>query len=488
MAPVSRLVLALLLIGCAAPQEAPARRPNVVILMADDHSADVFGAYGNAKARTPHLDALAGRGVRFDRAYCNQPVCTPSRQSILTGLYSHTIGVTRLETPLPEKTLTVADHFGAQGYRTASIGKMHFNSRLKHGFDLRVDTPEYQAWLKEAKPAVPKARVRGPWQPFKTPAREWLNSEGLPEGKSLEDTQAAYFVRSALDFMKADDPKPFLLWFSLYEPHSPFNFPVDYAGRFDPKGFEVPVVGPEDPAQIPLIFRNLTDDEKRGIAAAYYTSAQFADEMIGRVLAKVPPGTVVVYLSDHGYHLGHHGRFEKHSFFERAVRAPLVVTAPGVAPRTTSAMVELVDLFPTLCELAGVRVPGGLHGRSLVPVLQGKDEHRPWVFSTYTQNEEGMIRTPEWKLVTCTGRFKRDDGYETDNPTPGRYRRLYDLRKDPEEMRDVSSANPAVVSELQRLLHDRLRETWDDFIPIPANLSEEERIDFMLRAPEKLKK
>jgi choline-sulfatase len=210
--------------------------------------------------------------------------------------------------------------------------------------------------------------------------------------------------------------------------------------------------------------------------------------MIGRVLAKIPPGTVVVYLSDHGYHLGQHGRFEKHSFYERAVRAPLVVAASGIAPRATPAMVELVDVFPTVCELAGVRIPGGIHGRSLVPVLRGSDEHRRWVFSTYTQNEEGMIRTADWKFIYCTGRVKRDDGYETHDPTPGRTRRLYDLRKDPEEMRDVSSAHPRILSQLQDLLHDRLRETWDDFIPIPPGLSQEERIDFMLRAPEKLRK
>ena len=486
---MKRLALALLLFGCAGPRHGAQAPPNIVVIMADDHSADVFGAYGNPLARTPNLDALASRGVRFDRAYCNQPVCTPSRQSILTGLYSHTIGVTLLGTPLREETLTLADHLGENGYRTGSIGKMHFNSKLKHGFEVRVDKPEHQASLKGRPPLPAGTRTRGPWRPFKSPAREWLNSEGLPGDTRLEDSEAAFFARSAVDFMKAPDPRPFLLWFSLYEPHSPFNFPVESAGRFDPKQFGVPAVGPEDPPQVPLIFRDLTDDEKRGIAAAYYTSAEFADAMIGRVLEKVPAGSVVVYLSDHGYHLGHHGRFEKHSFYERAVRAPLVISAPGVKPRATSAMAELVDVFPTVCELAGVRVPGGIHGKSLIPILERRtDNGRPWVFSTYTQNEEAMIRTPDWKLVYCTGRIKRDDGYETDKPMPGRYRRLFDLRKDPEEMRDVSSANPQIASNLQNLLHERLRETWDDFIPIPPDLSQEERIDFMLRPPEKLKK
>jgi choline-sulfatase len=465
--------------------------------MLDDHSADVFGAYGSRSAKTPHLDKLAASGVRFDRAYANQPVCTPSRQSLLTGLYPHAAGVTLLGTPLQEEKLTLADHLAAHGYRTAAIGKMHFNSRLKHGFETRVDTPEYQAWLKAnpPRPVPPGTRVRDRWQPFRTPAREWLNAEVLPEGRHLEETQSAFFVRSAIDFMKAPDVRPFLLWLSLYEPHSPFNFPVEYAGRFKPGDFEVPAVGPEDPPQIPLCFRGLSDADKRGIAAAYHTSLAFADEMLGRALtwlrgSGLAEETLVVYASDHGYHLGHHGRFEKHSFYERAVRAPLVFSRPGLLSGTSTEFVELVDVFPTVCDLTGVPTPPNLHGRALLrkarEEMSSPQFPRLWVMSTYTQNEEAMIRTDGWKLVYCTGKLKRDDGYVTENPAPGRYRKLYHLKTDPEEMKDVARDHPEIVRELQGHLHRRLQETWPASIPVPAGVSQEEAIDFMLQAPERI--
>src|SRR5688500_15031763 len=128
--------------------EAQASRANVLWICADDHAPYVMGAYGNRVVRTPNLDRLAARGIRFDRAYCNSPVCTASRQSFLTGRYPRTIGVTQLRTPLPRSEVTLADMLKGEGYATAAIGKMHFNSDLKHGFDVRIDHPEHAAWLR----------------------------------------------------------------------------------------------------------------------------------------------------------------------------------------------------------------------------------------------------------------------------------------------------------------------------------------------------
>ncbi len=145
---------ACLALGCIplAPVAARAdepRRPNVLWIVADDHAPYVCGAYGNKIVRTPNLDRLAAEGMRFDRAYCNSPVCTASRQSFLTGRYPRTVGVTQLQTPLPESETTLAELLHDAGYDTASIGKMHFNSDLKHGFDLRVDRPEHTRWLRD---------------------------------------------------------------------------------------------------------------------------------------------------------------------------------------------------------------------------------------------------------------------------------------------------------------------------------------------------
>lgn len=136
------------------------RKPNVLFMMGDDHAPYVMGAYGNQLARTPNLDWLAAGGVRFNHAYPNSPVCTPSRQSLITGKLPHAAGVTLLRTPLAEHQLTIAEHLKQFGYRTGAVGKMHFNSKLKHGFDYRIDLPEYQRWLKERPTRAVPAQTR----------------------------------------------------------------------------------------------------------------------------------------------------------------------------------------------------------------------------------------------------------------------------------------------------------------------------------------
>lgn len=499
----SRAVLALAAcaaVACAGgTPEAPAARrpPNLLVVMADDHSADVYGAYGNARVATPNLDALAAEGIRFDRAYANQPVCTPSRQSLLTGRYPHAVGVTLLFSALDESTLSIADHLGAHGYRSAAIGKMHFNSASRHGFDVRLDRRDWREHLARhpPRPVPDDLPVRPEWRPFRDPARIWLNAEARPSAHHEADSEAAWFVDRAVDFMRDEDPRPFLVWLSFYEPHSPFNFPVEYAGRVDPASIEVPRPGPEDGPQIPLVFADLTEDEKRGITAAYYQSVMHVDTQVGRALSAVDglglrDDTVVLYLSDHGYHLGHHGRFEKHSFFERAVRTPLVARGPGIpAGTSTDALVELVDVFPTLAELAGAPPAEGRHGHSLVPLLRGGDAMlRHHVFATYTQNGEGMIRTDRWKLVYGRGQEERADGYVDSNPTPGRWRRLYDTVEDPEELRNLADEpeQRERLRELEALLLKRLKETWPADIGIPE-APPLEQLDFLLQSPERLR-
>src|SRR5947209_7129917 len=180
---------------------------------------------------------------------------------------------------------------------------------------------------------------------------------------------------------------------SFYEPHSPFRFPVGYRGRHKPENFPVPKPGPEDDAQIPRVFRDLTDRDKQGISAAYYTSVEFLDKNVGLVLEALERSghardTLVIYTGDHGYLLGQHGRFEKHCCYEPAVRAPLLVRFPGhVRPRqSTPALVEFIDIVPTVLAYCGVPAPAAVQGKSLAPVLEGKArEHRQWVIAEYSE-------------------------------------------------------------------------------------------------------
>src|SRR2546426_7730252 len=146
--------------------------PNILWIIADDHVPYVMGAYGNKQVRTPNLDKLAAQGMRFDRAFCNSPVCTASRQSFLTGRYPRTIGVTQLASALPDNEVTLAEILKTNGYDTAAIGKMHFNSNLKHGFDLRIDLEQHRQWLtaRGKSPVPARVKVLPPWKPFVDPA------------------------------------------------------------------------------------------------------------------------------------------------------------------------------------------------------------------------------------------------------------------------------------------------------------------------------
>src|SRR5262245_31205148 len=226
-------------------------RPNVLWICADDHAAYVCGAYGNKIVRTPHIDALAAAGMRFDRAFCNSPVCTASRQSFLTGRYPRTIGVTQLATALPESEITLAELLRDAGYDTAAIGKMHFNSELKHGFETRVDLADHQKWLqaKGRAPISANIETQPPWKPFRDPARIWLNSAAKPLALTAADMPGAYLADQAAQFLarrgvpdrdgRGAVRLPFFLMVSFYEPHSPFHFPVEYRGRHKPDEFSV---------------------------------------------------------------------------------------------------------------------------------------------------------------------------------------------------------------------------------------------------------
>ena len=470
------------------------RPPNVLILVGDDHAAWTLGCAGDPRRATPRLDGLARQGVRFDRAYCNSPLCTPSRQSFLTGRLPHAVGVTQLTTPLPRDAATLGSWLGDRGYATGAIGKMHFNDAGDHGFAERVDTPQWLRHLKEHPPRGGDHRRL--WRPFRDPAAEWLNAACRDAGLPAESMEATYFAGRAADFFRRHHDEPFALMVSFHEPHSPFPFPREWLGRYHPGEFAVSPVSDLDRREQPLVFAGLGPDDVRGIQAAYFTSLSWLDHQVGRVLdaldaAGLADDTIVVYWGDNGYLLGQHGRFEKHCFYEPAVRVPLIVRWPGHLPadRVVSELVELVDVFPTLLDLCGVGPrPPDLHGMSLVPLLVDrpgpgpKPRGRDVVVSEYTENEEAMVRSPRYKLVVGTGRRARQDGYITAHPLPGPYERLFDLQSDPDETTDLSGRPEldGTAAYLRRKLHDRLVTTRRGDDPVPEGLSPIEAIYWCL--------
>ena len=469
---------------------------NVLFIMGDDHSADVLGCYGNKIVRTPNLDRLASQGSRFNRAFVNCPMCTPSRQSLITGKLPHAAGVTLLQTPLAENQVTIAEHLKAQGFVTGAVGKMHFNSDLKHGFDYRFDKPDHQKYLQEhpAKPLPADTKVKPVWRPFKDPARIWLNADGLPVGLLDADSEGTYFSNKAIEFLRSNKDNRFCLWVSYNQPHSPFDFPVEYAGKYDPAKMPLPQASAEDAPWIPAVFRDLTDADKRGIVAAYYSAVEYHDKNVGLVLDELKrlgleESTLVVYVGDHGYLLGHHGRFEKHSMWESAVRAPLIVrrgTGRGQV-KTSEALVEFVDLVPTILEELKVSSMSSLHGKSFVPIINGKTQkHRDSVFSEYLVDNRVMLRTADWKYVFTTGKADLGLGYATGNPPPGITHALYDLKHDPGETRNLAKdpKHNAKLQELQQALLRRFKETHPRAKELPAGASIEEALVWFCEPPD----
>jgi choline-sulfatase len=474
----------------AAREASPrATGPNLLILIADDHRGGTLGIDGDPRQATPRLDALARQGVRFSRAYCNAPVCTPSRQSFVTGRLPHAVGVTQLPTPLPDDAVTLGNWLGNLGYDTAAIGKMHFNSPNTHGFRERIDLGDWSAWLRAHPPEG--GDQRRPWRPFKDPAPVWLNAECRSSGLPAASMDSAYFADQAAEFIRTHRDRPFALVVGFYDPHSPFHFPREWEGRYPPESFPTHEPSEADRREQPLIFKAITDKESQGIQAAYYTSLSFLDHQVGRVLdaldsSGLAESTVVIFLGDNGYMLGEHGRFEKHCFFEPAVRVPLLVRWPRHLPegRRVDAMVELVDVMPTILDLLSVAAPSDLHGKSLVPLLRDAPgaSGRDVVVSEYLENEEAMARSERYKLVVGTGRRLRLDGYQSAHPLPGPYQRLYDLQADPGETTDLADRPDLapVKAELFRRLYERLTSTRDGIAPVPPGLSPIEEVHWCL--------
>ena len=480
--------------GLAAAARRP-RKPNFLFILADDHAAYVSGCDGNRQASTPNIDLLASEGVRFSAHYCNSPVCTPSRQSLLTGQLPYAAGVTVLSTPLALAKPTLARQFQQAGYTTAVFGKMHFNRASEpglHGFDLvKTEDQIVKDWRANVtpRPLPQDVRTKPPWQPFKDPARIWLNSEKLPFARFDADMCGSYIASQAIGHIEQHRGQPFALWTSFQEPHSPYDFPVEDLNRFDPAGFAPPRVGPEDASQIPLIFRDLGNNEKRGIIAAYYTSVSFLDRNVGRVLnalrrLRLEEDTFVIYSADHGYNLGQHGRFEKHCGYEPALRVPLIMRYPGRIRRggIVSDLTEHIDVPATIVDMMRLPALPVQHGHSLRPYLEGRrmSTARDHILSVYLENEEAYIKTRDWKYIFCSGRRARQDGYQTDRPAPGRYRRLFNLKDDPGEFTDVSATHPEMVDRFATLLLERFRATHPDRESEPSGTGRDEAIEFYL--------
>lgn len=481
----------------ATAQKLPDAKPykHVIFIVADDHTANVIGAYGNKVVRTPNLDKMASEGILFEQAYTSSPLCSPSRQSILTGKYPHATGVSVLRSSFPESQVTIADYLTPQGFKTAIIGKNHFNNTLNHGFEVKIERQDYEKYIVEnpIRKLNDSVKVRPQWKPFKDPASIWLNSEGLPSAAHDQDQPGTYYAKKAIDFINQNKDDQFLLWIGFEEPHSPFNFPVEFANKYDPESLKLPAGSKEDDRWIPEIFKNLTDKEKKGIIASYYSSVEFLDKNVGLILdavekAGLSESTLIVYLGDNGYQLNDHKRFEKHTMWQPSVRVPLIIKAGNKLNkgRRIAGLTEFVDLVPTAIDALGLKPLPTAQGKSILADIKGQNTgSKDYVFSEYLEDNTAMVRTARWKYIFATGQQDLGLGYATGYPAPGVTHFLYDQLADPNEAHNRANekSKARIISDLQQ----KMLRTFERTHPLgklPNTLSVVEKLTRYTQPPE----
>jgi arylsulfatase A-like enzyme len=445
------------------PSPSP-QKLNVLFIISDDLNVDL-GAYG-ASVATPSIDALAARGVRFDRAYTQYPLCSPSRSSILTGRRPDATGV--LSNPgarrpmsphfrerLPE-AVTLPQLFKNNGWFAARVGKLYH-----YGVPNTIGTAgldDYPSWDLAINPRGHDREIHDRIFTVGRPGEfggtlSWF-ADDAPDAEQTDGIAAREAVKLLERF--ARERRPFFLGVGLYRPHTPYVAPKRYFDLYPVDRIELPALSADDRARTPRaayasarpVQDGIDDRMRRQAIAAYRASTSFMDAQVGEVLKALDRldlarNTVVVFTSDHGYHLGDHGLWQKMSLFEKSARVPLVIAAPSARGngRAAAGIVEQLDLYRTLADLAGLTPAAEIEGTSLRPMLDDPGASvKPMAF---TQARQGYaVRTPRWRYVEWSA---GEAGTQ-----------LYDMETDPGETKNVAAdpANAAVLAELKKALAD----------------------------------
>ncbi len=495
MRPTSKSAVFFLTLAClgrcqvaaadATGGAAPGERPNVLLIYTDDHAQWAVGAYGNKEVHTPNIDRLAAEGVRFTQGF-TKPVCSPSRAMLLTGQYSHRLGIPdyipygnpiHAGNGLPAGTPTIASVLGSVGYTTGLVGKWHLGYGEKYyprrfGFD----TAEGYRYIAPGKRYDNPGRI-----PYLVDGKE---RKRFGKSADVASDCTTILADRAIDFLQSNREAPFFLFLSFYRPHLAW-LPVpdqDFA-RYQDR----PVTVPDPPTG-----GSVTKEKLEELTRLYYANITCADRNMGRVFAALDElglakNTLVIFIGDNGFMVGQHGllgkgnarrlhvnergrisreRGTRANMFDESVLVPFIVRWPGVVkPGTTSeALVSTIDVLPTLAEIASVEAPSGVDGRSLVPLLKGEPNAawRDAYFDTYDMiylGDDGekphmrMMRTDDWKLVL----YHDEQGNPLDG---GRRHELFDLERDPRELDNLYGKPPAAT--VQPNLEEKLRAWMRD--------------------------
>ncbi len=472
----------------ARPARAGGRGLNVLFLVVDDLRPEL-GCYGNEVVHSPNLDRLASSSLVFQRAYCQSAVCGPSRASLLTGLRPDTTRVwgnrTHFRATIPD-VVTLPQRFKQEGYYTQSIGK------VLHGN--KADRPSWSepAWpeggrqagmqyIDQERFAAMRAKIPDrQWSGAEIPTLEWtkLSSWQAPDvpDNALQDGQVADRAVAALHRMRGER---FFLAVGFQKPHLPFTAPQKYFGLYDPATLPMPTDA-QRPLDTPDLaftrsnelrgYKDIPDggpvptEKVRELIHGYYAATSYMDAQVGRVLRKLErldlaDSTVVLLFGDHGWHLGEQTLWAKTTNFELAARAPMMLRVPGMRSggRNCAGLVELVDIYPTLCKACDIAAPPILEGISMIPLLEDPD--RPWKKAAFSQIPRPYLSDQDWVHMGYsmrTRQFRFTEWMDRDRTVVAR--ELHDLQS--ARFGTVNIAGRPENSALVDSLSDQLRDGW----------------------------
>lgn len=465
--------------GCGLNKTLSASRqkPNILFIAVDDLRPEL-GCYGNKIVKSPNIDRLAESGVLFDQAYCQQAVCSPSRTSLMTGRRPNATKVwdlkTHFRTTIPD-VITLPQYFKNNGYHTQSIGKIYHDP---------ASAQDALSWSVPEILAVTKREGK-----YVLPVNLHNKSAKAAAMEMADVTDDAYIdgqvANQALDVLRKIKDKPFFLAVGFRRPHLPFSAPKKYWNMYNRESIALPVQKTL-PKNIPpyaahkneelrgyndIGYDNLiTDAKTKELLHGYYAAVSYTDAQIGKVLAELDrlnltKNTIIVLWSDHGFHLGEKGLWAKSTNYELDTRVPLIIAAPGKKQGVKSnGLVELVDLYPTLADLAGFKIPDGLEGTSLAPLLTKPNQAwksaafsqfpRPWIYKSVPDLMGYAMRTDRYRYVEWRD-FKTAEVKAIE---------LYDHQVDPAEVDNIAD-NPSNMA-LVKKLKQKLKDGWQQARPL----------------------
>ena len=444
-------------------------RPNVLFIISDDLTATALSCYGNTVCKTPNIDRLASQGTRFTKAYCQGTYCGPSRASFMSGYYPHAIKMLGYGSPRPAigERATWAQHFKNNGYHTARVSKI-FHMGVPGGIEKGTDGADDPAsWTERFNSAGPEWKAPGDGETLEN------NADGRKPGPVGGNTFVVVeadgndLVHSdgktaakAVELIKQNRDKPFFLGVGFVRPHVPFVAPrKDYTDFLPYSRMQLPPKLKDDWADIPKAginyktSKNMKMDLRRQKKAVggYYASVAFMDRMVGQVLnglkdAGLEDNTIVIFTSDHGYHLGEHDFWAKVSLYDESAAVPLIIRMPGKKPAVCHSLVELLDLYPTLSNLCGLEVPKHLQGKDISKMMT--DPAKEVRSAAFSVNGKGfLLREQDWAYIAYGKNGQGDE-------------ELFDMKQDPKQFTNLAKdpKHAQIIARFQKQMANKLRE------------------------------